>query len=291
MKTSLFLWICLGALDLCLAIQLSMLRPHLQLHVLDVGQGDAILLTTPDQHHVLVDGGPGQKVLEELGEVLPLGFEEIDLLVLTHPHADHMEGLIPVLQRFKVKAILMTFPEEDGKTYEAFLSGTVGIPIYNAEAEMDFKLGNVVLNVLYPFESISGESLENLNNASPVIRVETERVSVLLTGDAEQEVEAELLAAGVDVSADILKAGHHGSRTSSTRPFLEAVDPEIMIISCGTDNDYGHPHKETLQKAEDLGMEVLRTDKDGRISLIFDQASWTRSILAPRLRSFSSKPS
>lgn len=291
MKTSLFLFLFLGALDLCLLLQLSMLRPHFQMHVLDVGQGDALLLSTTEQHHILVDGGPGQTVLQELGEVLPMGFTEIDLLILSHPHADHMEGLIPVLQRFEVKAVLMTFPEEEGKTYDAFLSELEGIPVYNAVDEMDFKLGETVLNVLYPFETISEDPMGNLNNASPVIRVEAEGVSILLTGDAEQEVEAELLEADVDLSADILKAGHHGSRTSSTQPFLEAVGAEVMIISCGKDNDYGHPHKETLQKAEQLGMEVLRTDKLGRISLIFDQESWTRSILAPRLRSFSSKPS
>ena len=115
--------------------------------------------------------------------------------------------------------------------------------------------------------------------------------SILLAGDAEKEVEGQLLAADVDVEAEVLKAGHHGSHSSSTQAFLEEVTPRLMIISCGKGNTYGHPHRETLEKAAAVGIAVLRTDVDGRVDLVFDDQSWLRSILAPSWRNFSSSRS
>ncbi len=279
----------LFALNVAMGTSLLRVSSELELHVLDVGQGDAILIITPEQHHILVDGGPGRSVLSEIGEVLPHLFNEIDLLVLTHPHSDHMEGLIPVLERFEVGAVLMSAPEYGSEVYSAFLDELDGRAVYFAEAGMDFELGSVKLDVLFPFESFTGEELGNINNVSPIIMLEFEEIRILLTGDAEQEIEAELL--DLDVRADILKAGHHGSRTSSSLEFLEAVNPELLLISAGVDNSYDHPHPETLEKAADLDVQVLRTDLEGRISLIFADQGWLRSILAPRLRSFSSKRS
>ena len=296
-KKIILLTIALG-LGFTLVQYLLKITGELELHVLDIGQGDALVLQTPEGHTILIDGGPGTGVLEGLGEVLPFFDRTLDLLVLTHPHEDHVAGLVPVLDRFEVKGVLLSAPDYENQTYKAFLArvAEVKIPVYLAEAERDFEFGSVTLDVLYPFEPVSGK-MENVNNASVVIRVVSGENEILLTGDAEQEVEAELLAAGAPVSADILKAGHHGSRTSSTPEFLEAVGAELMIISSGTGNDYGHPHEETLAKAEDLGMEVLRTDLEGTVSLIFStlhfvpRVYWLRSILAPRLRSFSSRPS
>lgn len=290
MKTSL-LFICsvLFALNVAVGTSLLRVRPELQVHMLDIGQGDAILIVTPEQHHILIDGGTGRSVLSELGEVMPHLFAEIDLLVLTHPHRDHMEGLIPVLQRFDVNAVLMSAPEYGSEVYSAFLNEMEGRQVYFADDDMDFVLGSVVLDVLYPFKPFTGEELSNVNNVSPVIMLKYEEYRILLTGDAELEVEAELL--GLDLQADILKAGHHGSKTSSSLAFLEEVNPELMLISAGKDNSYGHPHPETLEKAADLDIEVLRTNLEGRISLIFADQDWVRSILAPKLRSFSSKRS
>jgi competence protein ComEC len=235
------------------------ISPELQLHVLNIGQGDALLLITPEQHHILIDGGPGNSVLTELSEVLPESFREIDLMILTHPHADHMEGLIPVLDRFEVKAVMMSAPAYNSEVYDAFLEAVKeeNCEIYFADDDVDFRFASLELDTIYPFEALTDSYLENINNASPVIRVND---WLLLTGDAELEVEAELLEAGIDLDVDILKAGHHGSRTSSSWEFLEAVSPTIMLISAGVDNSYGHPHEETLEKAADMGIEVLRTD-------------------------------
>lgn len=257
---------------------------------LDVGQGDALLLTTPEQHHILIDGGPDSRVLEELGDVLPFLWKDIDLLVLTHPHEDHVNGLVPILERLKVKAVLLSAPDYENLAYSKLLKEIIrqDIPTYVARADQDFRFGSLTLDVLYPLESVAGETVKNVNNASVVIRVVVDERGVedgreaetqdgvktlLLMGDAEQEVEVELLewkemyTEANPLQANILKAGHHGSRTSSTWDFLEAVSPEVMVISCGEGNTYGHPHEETLEKAEDLGIRVFRTDVDGRITV------------------------
>lgn len=281
------------AFDLALAVSLGRLTPALRVDVLDVGQGDAILVTTLDQNHILIDGGPDSRVLTELGEVLPLGFRDLDLVVLTHPHEDHLHGLTTVLERFHVKALLLSLPAYEGDAYDYFLDEVAAFegPVYMAEAGTDFTLGTTQIDVLYPFEPTLGQDFKNVNNASVVLKVMEDGHSLLLMGDAEKEVEAELLAEGVDLSAKVLKAGHHGSHSSSTEAFLEEVDARWMLISCGTGNSYGHPHGETLNKAADLSMEVLRTDTSGRLSIVFGSYSWVRSIFAPRVRSFSSKPS
>jgi competence protein ComEC len=293
---------CLLALNVALAFNLLRVPRGFEVHMLDIGQGDAILLVTPDQHHILIDGGPGRSVLLELSEVMPGLWKEIDLLVLSHPHLDHMEGLISVLDRFEVKAVLASLPDYSSQVYGAFLEAVEesGAELYLADDGTDFcfetsggiaqtvgaNCMGLFLDVLYPFEPFTGEEMENINNASPVILAEWRGdVRILLTGDAEFEVEEELLeyycldAPGRKLEvvedscpvlqADIHKAGHHGSRTSSTLEFLKAVGAEILLISAGVDNSYGHPHAETLEKAASLGMEVRRTDLEGRVSLGF----------------------
>lgn len=277
------------ALDISIISSLSKVYPYLQIHALDIGQGDAILVTTPEQHHILVDGGPGSTVLRELPKVLPYLFNEIDLMVLTHPHADHVEGLVSILDRMEVSAVLMVGTEYGTEAYDSFLRKVAEkkLPVYIADDERDFRLGETTIDVLFPFASIS--EIDNVNNASIVMRIEHGENEILLSGDAEIEEESKLI--GLDLDADILKAGHHGSRTSSTEEFLSEVSPELMIISSGEGNKYGHPHVETLGKAEDFGIDVMRTDQEGTVSVIFDNQSWIRSILAPSWRSFTSSSS
>lgn len=306
-----FFWITVLAWDLAVALTLARWDPHLQVHMLNIGQGDAILVTTAEQSHILVDGGPDEKVLTQLGEVLPFFFRDIDLMVLTHPHADHVVGLISVLQRFRVHAVLMSAPVYDSEPYHAFLRAVqaAGVPVYMAQADMDFRLGAATVDVLYPFQPTTGDAFENQNDASVVMKISESGHSVLLTGDALVKEEEALVALSergeIDLTADVLKAGHHGSHSSSSEAFLEAVGAELLLISCEQGNSYGHPHKETLQKAAALGMEVLRTDVAGRVDLVFDDGgadiggndarsvvqSWLRWILAPSWRSFSSSPS
>ena len=260
--------------------------PDRQMHLwfLDVGQGDAVLVQTPEGHNVLIDGGPKSKVLEELTDVLPFFNQQIDLMVLTHPHSDHIEGLVEVLKRYEVGAVLITGVAYDNHYYEEFLrdlsalvdSGVVDL--YVAEAKMDFRVGSAVFDVLYPIESLAGREIDNLNNSSVVMRLSYPSASdggasggvrrVLLTGDCEIECEEEILAAGFDVRAEILKAGHHGSKTASSPEFVEAVGPSVAVIQVGEGNTFRHPHAETLRTFYRLGIrKIWRSDLDGRIRL------------------------
>lgn len=286
-KISLLIFASIFATDVSVGTALYKIRGDLQMHALDVGQGDAILITTPEQNHILIDGGPDATVLERLGEILPYGFSKIDLLVLTHPHEDHVAGLVSVIDRFEVGAVLLNPVIYESKVYEFFLKKLEGVQIYSANAEQDFRLGYTYLDILFPFES--GYEAENSNNGSVVIMLSQYENSkpayeIFLQGDAEKEEEEKLLnvlssktssnLCAVDSNdcrspPRVLKAGHHGSRTSSTMELLKKIRPEIMLISCGRGNKFGHPHVETLAGAEEIGAEVLRTDLEGTVSLIF----------------------
>lgn len=237
-------------------------------YFLDVGQGDSVLIRSSDGDNILVDGGPSSLVLDRLGEVLPFWSRKIDLLVLTHPHDDHIIGLISVLERYEVSAVLITGVKYKSAYYDEFLRliDEAGVKVYFAEAPVDFKFGDVFLDVIYPFFSIVDDEFSNLNNSSIVIKVSfSDGESVLLTGDCEVECESEILDA--DIDADVLKAGHHGSRTASSAAFVKAVSPEKVVISVGAGNKFGHPHAETLRTFS--GVRVFRTDLDGTVEMEF----------------------
>jgi len=239
---------------------------------LDVGQGDSIFIKTPQNHQILIDGGPDNAVVEELGGVMPFFNKSIDLVVLTHPHADHINGLVEVLERFEVENVLITGVADDEEAYIEFLNviDEKDIRIFIAEEGTDFLFNDMLLDVLYPFESIAGMSFDNLNNSSVVVRVVYEDIEVLLTGDLEMEGEEKLVEAGVELKSDILKAGHHGSKTASGLEFLGEVGAEIAVISCGLNNKFGHPHEEAMQNFALSGVEeVRRTDLEGTVEYEF----------------------
>ena len=282
MNKKLAIFALIFAIDFGLIHSLVKVYPHLQVHVLNVGQGDAILITTPEQNHILIDGGPDNEVLGELPKVLPYLFPKIDLLVLSHPHLDHVAGLVEIMKRYDVSAVLLNPVEYPSGAYERFLEEIKGTKIYSASSSKDFRFGDTYVDVLFPF--VAGTTDANANNESVALMISQGGHKILLTGDAEKEEEAKLLA--YNLEADIFKAGHHGSRTSST--LLDKIMPKLLLISCGVGNKFGHPHEETLEKANGLGIEVLRTDQIGTISIIFDDYSLIRSIFAPSWRSFSS---
>lgn len=248
--------------------------PDTKMHVyfLDVGQGDGILIKTPENHQILVDGGPDNTVIAELSEVLPFFDKELDMLVLSHPHDDHVAGLIDVLKRYEVKTVLMSGAVFGSAVYEEFLNAVdaEGTQVFVANAENDFKFGEVFLDVIYPFESFAGQSFDNVNNSSVALKMAYGGKFLLLTGDLEKEGEENLVTSGEDLKADIYKAGHHGSKTSSGAVFMEKVRPEIAVISLGKDNSYGHPNKEALKNIKGSGVkEIYRTDLNGRVEIIF----------------------
>lgn len=269
----------LGILAVLLALCLTSL-PDGKLHVfvLDVGQGDAILIQTPAAERILIDGGPDDRVLQELGEVMPFYEKTIDVIVLSHPHADHVNGLVEVLKRYRVGTVVMTGAKYGYSGYTAFVEEVAKrkIPVVYAGAYMsedgvetsvpaDYRLGGVVLDMLFPFESVQGRPFGNQNNGSVVLRVLYGRRAFYFSGDLEIEGEEKLAASHLDLRADFFKAGHHGSRTSSSPQILDRVQPEYAAISCGEGNTFKHPHGITLEHFGERGIITYRTDLDGII--------------------------
>lgn len=245
--------------------------PDSRFHIyfLDVGQGDATFVKTPDGHQILIDGGPKNYVIEELGKVMPFFDKTIDLVVLTHPHADHIDGLVEILKRFEVENMLMTGVYDGNSTYLEFLRviEEQGVRVFFAESGMGFVFGKVAVDVLYPVESFFGKSFDNINNSSLVVQISYEDMEVLITGDLEVEGEMELVGLS---DVDIYQVGHHGSKTASSLGFLAKISPEIAVISCGGDNKFGHPHAEALENLKMAGVrEIYRTDSVGTIEFVY----------------------
>ena len=240
----------------------------LELVFFDVGQGDAIFFETPQGHQVLIDGGPDSKVLSRLGEVMPFWDKTLDLVVLTHPDADHVTGLIAVFASYEVKNVLWTKKRKDTRAFEAFKralekEGAHEI-LAQAGQRIVFAGSKAVLEILYPGEEIDIQKKKS-NESTIILRLVYGEHKALFLGDTVKKIERELVKAERELEANILKVAHHGSKTSTARELLETVRPEIAVISVGKDNRYGHPTQETLASLAEYGIEVRRTDQEGTI--------------------------
>lgn len=242
-------------------------QTNLSINFLDVGQGDAIFIKTPFNQNILVDGGPDSTVLKRLGENLPWWSRTIDLLVLTHPHDDHIIGLNEIIKRYDVRKIIYTGVVYDSSAYDSWQESVKAyqIPTVIIDHPQIINLGkNCILEILYPRQAIYGQSIDNLNNSSLVSKLVCAGVKILLVGDAEQAEEKELLQAEADLSADIIKVGHHGSDTASSEEFLAKVKPQYAIIEVGK-NDFGLPSLRVIKRLERRGVKIYRTDQSGTI--------------------------
>ncbi|MBU0702892.1 MAG: MBL fold metallo-hydrolase, partial [Chloroflexi bacterium] len=245
--------------------------PDGRLHVvfLDVGQGDAIFIQTPSGKQVLVDGGPSETaLLSQLGRHMPFWDRTLDVILLTHSDFDHVTGLVGVLERYQVEtAIYRRDGEHESEIYEYWLQllAEDGAVVYQGEAGLRLELDEgLEMVVLHP----GVELLDEANNNSVVTRLTYGQVSVLLPGDIEAVVEQQLVAEGAGLASTVLKAAHHGSCSSTTPEFLEAVAPEVVVISVGAENRFGHPCEEVLERLD--GIPVYRTDEQGAIEFITD---------------------
>lgn len=243
-----------------------------EIHVLNVGQGDSILLVSPEEHQILIDGGPGDKILSLLPWYLPYQDQHLDALILTHPHADHLEGLIHVLHHYQVDFIFINQAVYESDLYEEWLellqdfSGEIIL----VEKNKEIHFGTLKFKFLYPYHPDEFVAGENINNASIIFtltELKTGRTA-FFSGDAELEVEEDILKniPPQDLQAEFFKAGHHGSETSNSLALLEQIQPEIVAISSGEANSYGHPHSQSLSHFEKIGSHVYRTDTDGDLS-------------------------
>lgn len=264
---------------------------QLAVYFFDVGQGDSTLVRIPNgttPFYLLIDTSE-YSYADGLTETLQtLGVERIDALVCTHQHTDHMGCMARIVQRFEIGAVYMPkLPTELVPTtsaYEALLNTMKQKKLRAAAlyrgAQIDCPAG-VSIEVLSPERDADWD---NLNHFSAVLRLSFGDTTFLLTGDAESANEKLILQSGATLSADVLKCGHHGSRTSSSAKFLKAVSPDYAVISCGTDNAYGHPHKEVLEKLNKLGVDIFRTDQDGTVLATSDGGTIEFTVGLPAVK-------
>lgn len=239
---------------------------------LDVGQGDSIFIELPDGRTMLIDASISEASDTIEGYIKGRGHEKIDYLIATHPHADHIGGMRAIVNAFEIGEVWMPNADSTSATYEKLLTAIdeKGLSIRTAKA------GKVILeeeNLKAVLLAPCSDEYDNLNDFSAVIKLTYGDASFLFTGDAEVLSENEMLASSADLSADVLKFGHHGSSTSSSEAFLKAVAPTWGIISCGEGNSYGHPHSETLASAAKSGITLCRTDLEGTIVFTTDGAA------------------
>jgi len=279
-------WLILPLLVVAILVwSVALTTPDDRLHVsfLDIGQGDAILIQTPNGQDILIDGGPDpQKINLELGEKLPFWDRTIDLVVCTQPHADHVTGLVEVLQRYKVKQVLDPEISYNSSIYQEWLRlvEDKGIEHNIARAGQEIDLGNgITIEILNPLaEFFQGTSCD-IDNNGVVLKLAWNKVSFLFTADIREEAEFELIGQRANLKSTVLKVAHHGSETSTTSQFLAAVAPEVAVISVGADNTFGHPSPDVVERLTDRVGEdnVYRTDEDGTIELITDgERLWLR---------------
>lgn len=245
----------------------------LHVYFLDIGQGDAILMRTPTGVNILVDGGPDKKVLSELKDVLPFFDSKIDYLISTHPDKDHIEGLIYVLKKYEVGQVLWNGDYKTNYLTKAFFQAAedAGITPEAASSDRDIELKDGVrVDIVFPLKQ-NFSTQENTNANSIVANAIFGSNEILLTGDADNELEEKLLKANSNISADVLKVGHHGSRFSTGEDFLNAVTPEYSVIQVGKDNKYGHPNPSVLNRLEEHGSKIFRNDLDGRVEFVFSE--------------------
>lgn len=247
----------------------------LRVHYIDVGQGDSILIQYK-KHNILIDAGEngcGSGILKYLKKQ---GVSSLDYAIATHPHSDHIGGMDEVIKELSVKEVFLPrLPEELQPTTKSYTSllyavSESGARLTAPEDGQKIEWDDFVLTFMVP-----KADYDNLNNMSVIAKVNYKNASYLFNGDAEKEREKELLSSGADLKADVLKAGHHGSSTSSTADFIHAVKPKIAVISCGKDNDYGHPSKKTLKTLSDA--KVYRTDRSGTIVISSNGEKYTVS--------------
>jgi len=245
---------------------------HLHVRFLNVGQGDAILITLPSGGHVLIDGGPSpQTLLSELGRAMPFWDHQVELVTLSHPDQDHLLGLLGLLEKYQVGQVLDCATADSGFALFQQWHNELekrGVPSQKACTGMSFDLGDGVrLDVLYPDPTVLASPAMDSNNTSTVLRLVYGQISFLFTGDLQQEGENVLLQTATPLNSTVLKVSHHGAQEATTEAFVQAVSPQLAIISVGG-NRFGHPAPQTLQRLAHIY--VLRTDRAGTIDMQTD---------------------
>ncbi len=243
-------------------------------HFIDVGQGDSILVQINNKN-LLIDSGPKSDEKKFIGYLSSLNLDKLDYVIATHPHEDHIGNMVDVIKDYNILKFYAPKVQSTTKTFEEMI---------DALKDKDLKINvikrgtnsidlgpNTQVTVFSPMR----DSYEDLNNYSPVIKIQYSNTSFLFTGDAQKDVEKEILDNNYDISADVLKIGHHGSSTSTSSDFLSKVNPSIAVISVGKDNIYNHPNKDTLKLLSIHNIETYRTDTNGNVVVSSDGSKIT----------------
>ncbi len=249
-------------------------------HFLDVGQGDSIFIELPNGRTMLVDAGENYHGQGIIDYVQTIGYHKLDYVVATHPHEDHIGSMPYIVRNFEIGSIYMPDVTANTATFESLLKAikAKGLRVKNGRTGVHIiKDGELTADIIAPDKP--DES--NLNNSSIVLLLTFGNVSYLLTGDAETK---ELNAIRADMHATVLKAGHHGSKTSTTQTLLKKISPSVTVISCGKNNDYGHPHAEVLKMLKSVNTSVYRTDRDQTVIVATDGSSLTVSTGNPSIK-------
>lgn len=246
-------------------------RQELEVDFLDVGQGDAVFIQAPGGNQILIDGGPNKAVLRELSKVMPFYDRTIDIVIESHPDGDHINGLVDVLRRYNVDYVMESGIESDSAAFAEIEKNINEKKVKKILARRGTRiiLGNgAILDILFPDRDPAGI---DTNDASIIAKLQYGGKSFLFTGDSPQKMEKYLILIDPkSIDADVLKIGHHGSKTSSSEEFLGYASPEYAVISVGKDNRYGHPHQEVLERLIQFGAKILRTDELGVIKFKTD---------------------
>jgi competence protein ComEC len=240
----------------------------ISVHVIDVGQGDSILVLAGD-NSLLIDGGNRGDSDLIMAYMHSQGIRKLDAVIATHPHADHIGGLVEIVKEFPLDKIYMPKVVHTSKTYEDLLVNTKNADLKVIAAKPGLTI-DLDPGLKAEFLSPAGSSYDSLNNYSAVLKLTYKETSFLFTGDAETKAEEEMLASGADLASTVLKVGHHGSNTSTSPLFLNTVNPEVAVISVGADNSYGHPHGEVIDRLQQAGVSVFRTDLHGTVVITSD---------------------
>jgi competence protein ComEC len=249
---------------------------NLKVYYFDVGQGDSILIQVNNKN-LLIDGGPKDAESRLIKDLKDFGVKKLDYVITTHPHEDHIGGMGQVIKNFDIGKFYAPKVTSNTKTFEYMVNQlnnkNLKINIIKPDIGSDIDLGkNTKVEIFSPNSS----SYDNLNNYSPIIKISYKETSFLFTGDAEKLSEKEVLEKGYAIQSDVLKIGHHGSSSSTSKEFLNKVNPKMAVISVGKNNDYGHPHKETISSLKNKGIKYFRTDEEGTITLESDGKTVTK---------------
>ena len=264
---------------------------ELEVVFFDVGQGSSIFIETPQRFQILIDGGPDEfLILEYLSQEMPFWDRSIDMIIVTHSSADHLTGLIEVLERYKIDRIVWTGMEADTLIHQEFKQQLIkaekqGTEIIVVQLGQKIEIDNaeIYLKILNPLTNMDAKSPNNQNNDSIVARLAYDEISFLFTSDIEKRRELLLIDKQENLGqelldVDILKIPHHGSKTSSSSEFLQAVRPSTAIIQVGEDNRFNHPHQEAIERIEEEEINLFRTDFNGTIRIISDGKSYQTKV-------------